>query len=113
MGGCRERLQRVRAEAVVADGRRLFETQRGRRPAAADPATGVWVYDTYGGDPGFEVFGGTSVAAPIVGARYALAGNSSGASDPPGLLPYAGPALNDVTSGSNGTCGGSHSAPPA
>ena len=42
--------------------------------AVADPNTGVWVYDSCDAG-GWDVFGGTSVAAPIVGAMYALAGN--------------------------------------
>ncbi|HEV7679041.1 MAG TPA: Ig-like domain-containing protein [Candidatus Dormibacteraeota bacterium] len=75
--------------------------------AVADPNTGVWVYDTYG-DPGFEVFGGTSVAAPIVAGVYALAG-TPGSSDTPASYPYGHAAsLNDITSGSNGSCGGTY-----
>jgi hypothetical protein len=71
--------------------------------AVADPSTGVWVYDTYGGGS-WAVFGGTSVATPIVGAVYALADNSLGSTQM-NSLPYADPgALNDVTSGSNGSC---------
>jgi hypothetical protein len=72
--------------------------------AVADPATGVAVYSTYGGS-GWAVYGGTSAAAPIVASTYALAG-APGASDYPNAYPYAHAAsLNDVTSGSNGTCG--------
>lgn len=72
--------------------------------AVADPNTGVAVYDSYGSphNTGWLVFGGTSVASPIVGSVYALAGagvnNASKA--------YANASsLNDVTSGSNGSCG--------
>jgi hypothetical protein len=72
--------------------------------AVADPATGVWVNDTYGGDPGFEIFGGTSVSSPIVASFYALANNHASSSQL-GSVPYAHPsALNDVVSGSNGSC---------
>jgi len=72
--------------------------------AVADPATGVAVYQTYGGS-GWAVYGGTSAAAPIVASVYALAG-APGATDVPNTYPYAHQAnLNDVTSGSNGTCG--------
>ena len=48
-------------------------------------------------------FGGTSVAAPIVGAVYALSGNTSGV---PAAHAYGAPAgsLYDVTSGSNCRC---------
>ena len=71
--------------------------------AVADPSTGVWVYDTYGGGS-WAVFGGTSVATPIVGAVYALAGNAPGPTQM-NSLPYADTgALNDVSSGSNGNC---------
>jgi len=72
--------------------------------AVADPSTGVWIYDTYGGGS-WAIFGGTSAATPIVGAVYALAGNAPGSSTAMNSLPYGDPgALNDVTSGSNGTC---------
>jgi hypothetical protein len=72
--------------------------------AVADPATGVAVYQTYGGS-GWAVYGGTSAASPIVASVYALAG-APGASDVPNTYPYAHTSnLNDVTSGSNGTCG--------
>lgn len=40
--------------------------------AVADPATGVAVYDTYGGS-GWAVYGGTSASAPIIAGVYALA----------------------------------------
>ena len=75
--------------------------------AVADPYTGVAVYDSYGHGPrnkGWLVFGGTSVAAPVIGGVYALAGNGGSAS-----LAYSHTsALNDVTSGNNGSCGGSY-----
>ncbi len=72
--------------------------------AVADPSTGVAVYQTYGGN-GWSIFGGTSAAAPIVAAMYALAG-PPGATDYPASYPYANAALfHDVTSGSNGGCG--------
>ena len=76
--------------------------------AVADPATGVAVYHTYGvrGGP-WRKAGGTSVAAPIVAAAYALAGNA--ASVRYGSFPYAhAGSLNDVTAGANGSCGGSY-----
>ncbi len=71
--------------------------------AVGDPRTGVAVYDTFQA-PGWQVFGGTSVSAPIIASVYALAGNPVSNSYP-NAYPYATPsALNDVTSGSNGTC---------
>ena len=77
--------------------------------AVADPNTGVSVYDTYGlgRSGGWLVFGGTSVASPIVASVYALAGNAG--STLYGSSPYQNVAsLFDVTSGSNGSCGGSY-----
>ena len=71
--------------------------------AVADPATGVAVYDTYGGDPGWEVFGGTSVASPLIAAVYADAGTPTVAY--PAADPYAHTgSLNDVTTGKTATC---------
>jgi subtilase family serine protease len=73
--------------------------------AVADPNTGVAVYDSYGSSGGanWSVFGGTSVAAPIIGAVYALAGNTASINS--GSYPYSHtPSLFDVTSGSNGRC---------
>jgi len=76
--------------------------------AVADPNTGVAVYDTFGGTGGCSSwcqFGGTSASAPIIGAVYALAGNANTATY--GSFPYGNTgSLNDVTSGSNGSCPG-------
>ncbi|MER6105999.1 carboxypeptidase regulatory-like domain-containing protein [Streptomyces sp. NPDC001832] len=68
--------------------------------AVADPSTGVAVYDG-----GWRVFGGTSASAPIIAAVYALAGTPE-AGSAPNSYPYSAQpsALNDVTSGSNGSC---------
>lgn len=77
--------------------------------AVADPNTGVAVYDSYAylGASGWLVFGGTSVASPIVASVYALAGNGSTIND--GSYPYGhSGSLYDVVSGSNGSCGGSY-----
>ncbi|GAC1485060.1 MAG: peptidase S8 [Gemmatimonadaceae bacterium] len=76
--------------------------------ADADPNTGVAVYDTYRVHPGgWLVFGGTSVAAPIIASVYALAGNWTSVTY--GSYPYSHTgSLFDVISGSNGSCGGSY-----
>ena len=64
--------------------------------AVADPNTGVAVYLS-----GWYVFGGTSAAAPIIAATFAVDG---------GKVKHAyslythSTDLNDVTVGSNGTC---------
>nr|WP_307624073.1 S53 family peptidase [Streptomyces sp. V3I7] len=76
--------------------------------AVADPNTGVAVYDSYRTATGWMVFGGTSASAPLIAATYALAGAPSAGSYP-ASFPYAHTsALYDVTSGSNGSCGGSY-----
>jgi subtilase family serine protease len=77
--------------------------------ADADPNTGVSVYDSYAykGQSGWLVFGGTSVASPIIASVYALAQNSGSVTY--GSYPYTHTSsLYDVTSGSNGSCGGSY-----
>ncbi|MEU1595872.1 carboxypeptidase regulatory-like domain-containing protein [Streptomyces sp. NPDC005708] len=73
--------------------------------AVADPATGVAVYDSYGGSGGWGVAGGTSASAPIITGVYADAGTPV-AGTYPNIYPYAsgGSALHDVTTGSNGRC---------
>lgn len=71
--------------------------------ADADPNTGVSVYDTFK-EPGWLVFGGTSVASPIIASVYALAGNAANVTY--GSYSYSHTSsLHDVTAGSNGTCG--------
>lgn len=71
--------------------------------AVADPNTGVAVYDSFSG--GFVVFGGTSVASPVVASIFALVGKGGVANG----YPYANTgAFNDVTSGSNGSCSGTY-----
>jgi len=84
--------------------------------AIADPSTGVDVYDSTpevsGAPTGWGVWGGTSVASPIVAAEFALAGGSHGVDYPAATLyPHIGDAgaLYDVVSGSNGSCGGATS----
>ena len=74
--------------------------------ADADPDTGAYVYDTYD-QRGWAVIGGTSEASPIIAAVYALAAGVA-PRDLPSSYPYAdanrATDLNDVTSGSNGSC---------
>jgi subtilase family serine protease len=76
--------------------------------AVADPNTGVAVYDSYGGSGGWMIFGGTSVAAPVVASIDALAGGRSPASTYGSFAYNNRTRFNDVTSGSNGSCGGSY-----
>ena len=73
--------------------------------AVANPDTGAAVYDSYGysGRRGWFKVGGTSLAAPIVAAIYALAGNAGDVVA--GSYPYAhSSALFDVQEGANGSC---------
>jgi subtilase family serine protease len=94
---------------TALSGQASFNTGCSRRAVAdvsavADPATGVAVFDTVPiqGQSQWLVFGGTSVAAPVVAGVYGLAGNARSIDN---NFPYAhASALFDVTSGSNGSC---------
>ncbi len=68
--------------------------------ADANPSTGVAVYDTFG-ESGWLVFGGTSVASPIVASVFALAGYSGTSSAAAEGLYTGASLLTKVTSGSN------------
>ncbi|HEY7175379.1 MAG TPA: carboxypeptidase regulatory-like domain-containing protein, partial [Micromonosporaceae bacterium] len=71
--------------------------------AVADPLTGVAVYDTYQ-NGGWGVFGGTSASSPIIASVFADSGTPV-AGTYPSSYPYADTsALNDVTTGNNGSC---------
>jgi subtilase family serine protease len=74
--------------------------------AVADPNTGVAVYGPVNStQSGWLVFGGTSVAAPLVGGIFGVNGKvvSYGSN-----LYKRKAFLNDVVSGNNGSCGGSY-----
>lgn len=77
--------------------------------AVADPNTGLAVYNTFGSfGTGWQVVGGTSLSTALVAAMYALAGNPVPGTYP-NSYPYARPhAFNDITTGANGTCGGTY-----
>ena len=78
--------------------------------ADADPNTGAAVYDStrYQGQSGWFQVGGTSLSSPLIAGVYALAANASTVTSP-SSLPYSHTSsLFDVTSGSNGSCGGSY-----
>ena len=73
--------------------------------AVADPNTGVAVYGPVTSRrSGWMVFGGTSASAPIIAATYSL--NTTAVS--PGSEYGNVGSLFDVTSGSNGSCGGTY-----
>jgi subtilase family serine protease len=72
--------------------------------AAADPSKGglAVYYPTGRTTSTWAQVGGTSESAPIIGAVYALSGNTAGYAN---AIPYSHTAsLFDVTSGSNGSC---------
>ena len=69
--------------------------------AVADPATGVAVYQS---GVGWGVYGGTSVASPLITGVYADAGTPAAGTYPDSYPYAAGGGLNDVTSGTNGGC---------
>jgi subtilase family serine protease len=74
--------------------------------AVADPATGVAVYaPSTRNRSAWLVFGGTSVSAPIIAGIYGVNGGAVNY----GADPYAHTgSLNDITQGSNGSCGGTY-----
>lgn len=76
--------------------------------AVADPATGVAVYGPTGkgSQSGWLVFGGTSVSAPLIGGIYGALGARPNAAQK--IWTTAPTGLNDVTIGSNGSCGGTY-----
>ena len=93
--------------------------------ADADPNSGLGVYDTYNncgssstcdwlieagvvqGLDGWAQVGGTSFSSPLIASVYTLAGNTGSITY--GSYPYShSSSLFDVTSGSNGSCGGSY-----
>jgi hypothetical protein len=75
--------------------------------ADGDPNTGLAIFDSYGQDPTQQwmVVGGTSLSTPLIAGIYAVAGGEkTGTTGAHGF--YSDWTLNDVTSGNNGTCGG-------
>jgi hypothetical protein len=75
--------------------------------AVGDPNTGVAVYGPVNrNNSGWMVFGGTSVSAPLIGGIIGVTGHgaANGASN---IYAHAS-SLFDVTSGTNGSCGGTY-----
>jgi hypothetical protein len=74
--------------------------------AVANPETPVSVYDSYE-EPDWMLVGGTSAASPLIAGTMALAEGYTRSLGAAAF--YDDPAaLYDVTSGSNGSCGGSY-----
>ncbi len=74
--------------------------------ADANPATGVWIYDSYKSN-GSLIAGGTSVAAPIISALFALAKSSNTTNtNPVAHLYQSASALSPITNGAATLDGG-------
>ena len=74
--------------------------------AVADPNTGVAVYGPINRQlSGWLVFGGTSVSAPLIAGIYGVTGTTGNAAN---RIWTNANRLNDVTSGSNGSCSTSY-----
>ena len=69
--------------------------------AVANPDTGLIIYT----EDGWYQYGGTSLAAPLIAAIYALAANGTTPSAPVETAYWNTDDFFDVTSGSNGSCG--------
>ena len=79
--------------------------------ADADPVTGAAVYTAtpipgQSGEKGWFQIGGTSLSAPLIAGVFALAGGTPSDVSPAATLYARHGMLHDVTSGSNGQCGG-------
>jgi hypothetical protein len=71
--------------------------------AIADPGSPIAIYDT--SNNGWATGGGNDVATALVAAAYALAGRPPAGSSPASFLyAHAGNLINDITTGSDGTC---------
>lgn len=86
-GGCSTKLNGKGWQMNVA-GYSTLGCASGRRSmtdiaAIADPFTGYDIYQTYGATAaGWQTFGGTSLASPMVAAMWALAGGAGGVTYP-------------------------------
>jgi hypothetical protein len=74
--------------------------------AVANPATGVAVYDStpFEETSGWLTFGGTSVSAPLIAGVFALGGHTGQVNDGSWMWSHHRTGLNDIRSGSDGTC---------
>jgi subtilase family serine protease len=69
--------------------------------ADADPYTGVAVYDSQPDIGGWAILGGTSASSPMLAAFDTLVGSAAASPS----WAYSNNVWNDVTTGSDGTCG--------
>ncbi|HEY3833140.1 MAG TPA: FG-GAP-like repeat-containing protein [Acidimicrobiia bacterium] len=94
--------------AYVAKPSFQHDTGCPRRTVAdiAAVASQVSAYDSLGSG-GWVSLSGTSASTPIIAGMYALASDTTNYTDPTRIYQHAS-SLFDVTSGSNGSCGGSY-----
>jgi subtilase family serine protease len=100
--------QSWQATNIVSDNTLCTNRMEADVSAVADPNTGVAVYaPSSRRGSSWQVYGGTSVAAPLIAGIY---GNKNDTVQPGSSNPYyaAKGALMDITSGSNGNCGGTY-----
>jgi subtilase family serine protease len=112
-GGCSALYSPGAWQKSVSDWKNMGCT--GRLPAdvsaVADPFTGYDIYQTYGASTaGWQQYGGTSLASPVISAMWALAGGAHGTKYPAvdlyGHLASSPKSVHDVTIGGNGICDG-------
>jgi PKD repeat protein len=92
--GCNTGFSRPSYQPYVGCSGRVFADLS----ADADPDTGLKIYTP----SGWAIYGGTSLATPVIAAYYAITGVS--ATTPQWAYTDSG-LLNDVVAGSNGNCG--------
>ena len=78
--GCSQYVARPEWQATLGAAYEIGCSKRSNNDVSADanPDTGAAVYDTYNGNGGWEVVGGTSEASPIIAGFYALIGQEAG-----------------------------------
>src|SRR5262249_48785590 len=79
-------------------------TRRGIADVSADAAPGTGAAVIFNGS-WFQV-GGTSLSAPLIAGVFGLGGNAASKKVPTQLIYKHAGSLHDVTTGNNGTCGG-------
>jgi hypothetical protein len=72
--------------------------------ADADPNSGLAIFTTYSGVTGYWVFGGTSLASPLIATLYAMQGGYGGSTLAGQYAWASSTPYYDVTTGSNGSC---------
>ena len=114
--GCSTQVARPSQQANYLNGSGTTCTKRvtADLSAVANPQTGLWIYDSYSiTGSHWAIYGGTSLASPVLAAIYALAGNSNAntAATSPDTQLYRTHLYNptsklySVTTGNVGTCG--------